>query len=173
MHQYSYVLKDQTLGLADFIYAPIFNPIESGRLVMIEKVIIACYITGAGITKRAMVGVRLGNVADGVLGGAGGAKFATYYPEPKAEVRSGTITTTVIAEIFQASMTVAITAAGFGGPVIQTFLDENNPIVLQENEGFGIKSVGTQDADMTMGITIFWSEKLGMKKYEIINRAPE
>lgn len=167
MIKYSFTLVDSAPHNLEFNHIAIINPINSGRLVFIEKVIINCYNNDDPIEDFAFTGKRVtGYDESNLVAKSDYGILNTYAPEPVALLKQDNSGLSLGSTMF------AIPAMGRGlltgitqGPQYE-FFSENGPMILQEGEGLSIMERGANSNRNRLNVTISWDEIIGIKRYK-------
>ena len=167
MIKYSYVLTNENWIGNQYIHLAIFNPINSGRLVNIEKVILNCGVIDDVYKISALRGIRcnLINLINEIPKATYGI-LSTYAPEPKAIITDGSSEIANGSDVFAIPGVGAFTREGITQSPQYEFFNKDGPMVLQEGEGLAIMEDASVGSNSYFNLMIYWDEIMGMKRYQ-------
>jgi hypothetical protein len=143
-----------------FVFASIFNPTDSGKLIAIKKYKVLCWAVAAAVYIE-LATWRVTAASGGTLIAAAdiAKKDTTLDGTPSAEVRHTNVTVTVAQKV------LAQLTAGAAGqtPYLGVTLEfaPNEEIILREGQGLATRQEAAGDADQRVVVLIEWEEFTG------------
>lgn len=138
-------------------YMTLFNPLASGRVLSFGGAFVSSGAAGASSVTDPMQGFRITAASAGTLQLASAiAKFNNANPDATAEVRTGTVTATLAAQIFNSPP--AISASVGSTAVHQVGVPPAaGPFVLAPGEGIALRAAAG-DTDQRWNLSVVWVE---------------
>lgn len=153
---YGFCLPDAPGVVAANTFVTIFNPVGSGKTLIVLSATVSAYVTGGGnTTKASLLATRITTATVGTLQAASALnKFRTSYPNAVGEVRTGNPT-----------ITPGANAVAFPPPVGTDTATNNERIVaspsasltLAPGEGIAFRTAAG-DTDENFNIAFTWGE---------------
>jgi hypothetical protein len=143
-----------------FVFASIFNPTGSGKLIAIKKYKALCWaVAAANYIELATWRVTAASAGNLIAAADIAKKDTTLDGTPSAEVRHTGVTVTVAQKV------LAQLTAGAAGqtPYLGVTLEfaPNEEIILREGEGLATRQEAAGDADQRVVVLIEWEEFTG------------
>jgi hypothetical protein len=143
-----------------FVFASIFNPTGSGKLIAIKKYRALCWaVASANYIELATWRITVASAGTLIATTDIAKKDTTLDGTPSAEVRHTNVTVTVAQKVL-AQLTAGATAQF---PYMGVVLDfaPNEEIILREGEGLATRQEAAGDADQRVVVLIEWEEFTG------------
>jgi hypothetical protein len=140
-------------------FLSLFNPLASGKTIVIYAAFIIPWASGATSTTNPMESFRTTAASAGTLtSGASIGKFATSQPNSVAELRTGNPTVTV-SGLTLGGIPPLITAAGSGASSLGNITAPTGAsFVLVPGEGLCMRQVVAGDVDQLWNLGFIWAE---------------
>lgn len=138
-------------------YLTLFNPVGSGKILSFGSAFISSMTAGGTNVTDPMQGFRITAASGGTLQpDSAVGKFVSSEADPVAEVRTGTVTATLGAQLFNSPPALSSTTGSTNVHVIPV-PGGLAPFTLVEGEGIALRqAVG--DTDLRWNLSIVWAE---------------
>lgn len=150
--------QDEVAGVAAANnYLTVFNPLGSGKTMIFGAVFISSTTAGGSTVTAPMRGFRITAASAGTLQAASAtAKFVSTMPDPVAEVRTGTVTATLGAAMFNVPPPLSA-ANGMAMPygVLNPYPAQS--FLFAPGEGICLRE-STGDVDLRWNLSFVWAE---------------
>lgn len=140
-------------------FISLYNPVASGKTLVLLGTFISCYVASGGSTTRnSMHGHLASAISGGTLVTASSiAKFQSSFANPTAEVRTGNPTATTAAEFFQSPPPIGTTASQYVHSVGYGASTNGGGFVFAPGEGMVIQT-NNGNINQTWNISLVWGE---------------
>jgi hypothetical protein len=156
---YTYSLIEAAGVVASNNFLSLFNPIGSGKTVLVDRLVVAPWATAATAATRSMTTQRITAASAGTLVAAANIpKFSTTFTNSVLEIRTTnpTVTTTGIPVL---GFPPAITSAGSGVSASGVVLPpQGTELQLLPGEGI-VFNTAAGDVDQLWNINLAWEER--------------
>lgn len=138
-------------------YLTLVNPLASGKVVSVGAAFISSTTISGSTVTNPMQAFRASSVSGGTLQATSAiAKLVSSYPDPVAEVRTGSPTATVDGQLFNSPPAISSTTASTN--VHQVAVPPAaGPLLLVPGEGVVLRTEAG-DIDQRWNLTIVWVE---------------
>lgn len=138
-------------------YLTLFNPSGSGKILSFGSAFISSMAAGGTTVTDPMQGFRITAASGGTLQAASAtAKFISSEPAPIGEIRTGTVTATLGAQLFNSPPAISATTGSTNVHIIPV-PGGLQPFTLVEGEGIALRQA-TGDTDLRWNMSIVWAE---------------
>lgn len=153
---YGFCLPDTPGVVAANTFVTLFNPVGSGKTVVVSSATVSAYVAGGGNTQKAsLIGVRVTTATGGTLQAASTInKLRTSYANPVAEVRTANPTITAGANVVAFPPPIGTDTASNSERVVAS---TGTSLVLVAGEGIAFRTAAG-DTDENFDISFSWSE---------------
>lgn len=154
---YTYGLWEAPGVIAANNFLSLFNPVASGKLIVIQRLTISPYATGAASPTNNMQSFRTTAASVGTLIAASAVnKLDTLIPNSIAEVRINNPTCTTVGVAITA-IAPAITAAAVGSSPIITTPPTGDAFIVRPGEGI-VSRTAVGVVNQLWNISLVWTE---------------
>lgn len=154
---YAYSVAEVPGTVAANTYLSLFNPVGSGKSLIVYQVIIAAYSTGAATTTNNLQTFRTTAHSGGTLiTGSAISKFVTATTNSTAEVRIGNPSVTTTGAVLLA-IPPAITSAGSGAGSDNAAVPAGASFLCAPGEGIAFK-VAAGNTNQLWNVNVTWAE---------------
>ncbi len=154
---YTYGVWEVPGTVAANVFFSLFNPVGSGKTIVIQRLTISPYATAAASTTGNMQSFRTTAASAGTLVAAASInKLDTALANSIAEVRTGNPTVTTVGQAITATPP-AITAAAVGVSPIVTTPPSGDMFILHPGEGVASK-VAAGNVGQLWNVSMVWIE---------------
>ena len=153
---YTFCLPDAPGVVAANNFVSLFNPVGSGKTVVVFSATVSSYVAGGGNTsKNSLLGTRITAASVGTLQAASTiSKARTSTANPVAEVRTGNPTVTAGANIVAFPPPIGTDTASTSERIVAT---TGAAVTLAAGEGIVFRTLGG-DTDENFNIAFTWGE---------------
>lgn len=158
VYSFSESFNGTTTAINNFV--SIFNPIGSGRDLVLLYVAVESYSVGIFVATNTIRLSRITTASGGVIF-TGGAEFQTTDPSRVAEVRVTNPTVTVLASISEFGQNQGITAVGSTAVSRREYRPDPSwgEFLLVPGEGVVLRQNTAGDTDQRFSFTVVWAER--------------